>query len=70
MHSSSGDNNSNVSTKISLQSESPNLHRPPTAKMVNMMDIGSRSLFGPEQDAFRETVRKFMQKEVLPHSQL
>ena len=32
-----------------------------------MTDIGSRSLFGPEQDAFRETVRKFFAKEVVPH---
>ncbi len=68
MHSSSGDG-SNASTKVSLQSgshDSPNLQRPPTAKMANMTDIGSRSLFGPEQDVFRETVRKFIQKEIIP----
>ena len=42
-------------------------NRLPTAKMANMTDIGSRSLFGPDQDAFRETTRKFFAKEVVPH---
>ncbi|XP_046640150.1 long-chain specific acyl-CoA dehydrogenase, mitochondrial-like isoform X2 [Daphnia pulicaria] len=43
--------------------------RRPTAKMPKLTDIGSRTLFGPEQDSFRETVRKFFQKEITPHSQ-
>lgn len=34
-----------------------------------MMDIGSRSLFDSQQDTFRETVRKFIQREVVPYSQ-
>ncbi len=43
--------------------------RRPTAKMPKLTDIGSRTLFGPEQDSFRETVRKFFQKEITPYSQ-
>merc|ERR1712136_325484 len=41
--------------------------RPPTSQMPKMTDIGSRSLFSPDQDALRETVRKFFSKEVIPH---
>lgn len=41
--------------------------RPPTAQMSKMTDIGSRSLFSPDQDSFRETVRKFFQKEIVPN---
>jgi len=41
--------------------------RPPTSQMPKMTDIGSRSLFTPDQDTFRETVRKFFQKEVVPN---
>ena len=47
--------------------DASSVQRPPTAKIANMTDIGSRSLFGPEQDTFRETVRKFFAKEVVPH---
>lgn len=43
-------------------------NRPPTAKMGNMMDIGARPLYSSEQDVFRETVRKFIQKEIAPHN--
>jgi hypothetical protein len=31
-----------------------------------MMDIGTRAIFSPEQDMFRESVRKFMQTELGP----
>jgi len=41
-------------------------YRPPTAHMHKMTDIGSRNLFSSEQDVFRETVRKFFAREVLP----
>ncbi len=41
--------------------------RPPTAQMSKMTDVGSRSLFSPDQDSFRETVRKFFQKEIVPN---
>lgn len=63
----------NVSTNASLHSgsnDSSNVYRQPTAKMGKMTDIGSRSLFGPEQDGFRETVRKFFQKEIIPHNKM
>ncbi|XP_057375245.1 long-chain specific acyl-CoA dehydrogenase, mitochondrial-like [Daphnia carinata] len=63
----------NVSANASLHSgsnDSSKMHRPPTAKMGKMTDIGSRSLFSPEQDAFRESVRKFFQKEVIPHNKI
>ncbi|KZS16430.1 Uncharacterized protein APZ42_017798 [Daphnia magna] len=63
----------NVSTNASLHSgsnDSSNVYRQPTAKMGKMTDIGSRSLFGPEQDGFRETVRKFFQKEIIPHNKI
>ncbi|EFX72433.1 hypothetical protein DAPPUDRAFT_110684 [Daphnia pulex] len=38
--------------------------------MPKLTDVGSRILFGPEQDSFRETVRKFFQKEITPHIQM
>ena len=34
--------------------------------MSNMMEIGSRTLFSPEQDMFRENVRRFMREELAP----
>ena len=68
MHSGTS---SNVAANASsLKSESHNVQRQPTAKMAKLTDIGSRTLFGSEQDAFRETVRKFIQKEIIPHFQV
>jgi len=40
--------------------------RPAPSQMQSLMDIGSREIFDTEHDAFRETARKFFQKEVAP----
>jgi len=40
--------------------------RPATAQMDRLTDIGARSIFTPEQDMFREVVRKFLQEQVAP----
>lgn len=57
-----------VSTEKQAQSTNASQSsRLPPGLMPKMTDIGSRSLFTPEQDAFRETVRKFMQKEMIPN---
>lgn len=67
---SGGSSNVVANNTSSVKSVSHDAQRQPTAKMANLMDIGSRTLFGPEQDSFRETVRKFIQKEIIPHSQM
>merc|ERR1712013_418766 len=41
-------------------------HRPAATQMNNMMDIGSRRIFTPEQDMFRESARKFMREVLAP----
>ena len=41
-------------------------HRPAATQMKNMMDIGSRRIFTPEQDMFRESARKFMREVLAP----
>jgi len=41
-------------------------HRPAAAQMPRMTDIGSRSLFTPDQDIFRESVRKFTADVLVP----
>lgn len=33
-----------------------------------MTDIGTRRIFSPEHDMFRETVRKFYKEEVVPYT--
>lgn len=38
--------------------------RLPACQMENMMDVGSRSIFGPDQDAFRDSCRKFFREEL------
>ena len=37
------------------------------SQMSNMMDIGSRTIYSPEQDMFRESVRRFMREELAPN---
>jgi hypothetical protein len=66
----SGASSNIVAKASSVKSGSHDVQRQPTAKMANLMDIGSRNLFGPEQDSFRETVRKFIQREIIPHSHM
>ena len=41
-------------------------HRPAATQMKNMLDIGSRRIFSPEQDMFRESTRKFMRDVLAP----
>jgi len=41
-------------------------HRPAATQMKNMLEIGSRHIFTPEQDMFREATRKFMKDELAP----
>jgi len=41
-------------------------HRPAATQMKNMLDIGSRRIFTPEQDMFRESARKFMREVLAP----
>ena len=40
--------------------------RPSSVQMDKMTDIGCRSIFTPEQDMFRESVRRFMVEELAP----
>ena len=40
--------------------------RPPNVQTKTMLDIGARSMFTPEQDMFRESVRKFMTDTLAP----
>jgi len=48
------------------EGEEPVAHRPATTQMKNMLDIGSRRIFTPEQDMFRESTRKFMKDVLAP----
>ena len=41
--------------------------RPEGFQSGRFTDIGTRRIFSPEHDMFRETCRKFYQEEVLPH---
>ncbi len=50
-----------------LSSPATGNHRPAAAQSERMTDLGCRDIFGPDQDAFRETARKFMANEVMPH---
>lgn len=34
---------------------------------ASLLDIGTRPIFAPEHDMFRESARKFFQAEVVPH---
>jgi len=43
--------------------------RPAAVQMPKMTDIGSRRIFSPEQDMFRESVRKFMKDELEPQQE-
>jgi hypothetical protein len=58
----SGASSNVVANASAVKSGSHDGQRQPTAKMPKLTDIGSRTLFGPEQDSFRETVRKFFSK--------
>ena len=40
--------------------------RPPNVQTKTLLDIGTRSMFTPEQDMFRESVRKFMTDTLAP----
>jgi len=48
------------------EGEEPVAHRPAATQMKNMLDIGSRRIFTPEQDMFRESTRKFMKDVLAP----
>ena len=56
--------------RLQLPSESelrePAAFRPAAAQLPKMTDIGGRQLFSPEQDMFRESVRKYMLEELVP----
>ncbi|KAF7654642.1 hypothetical protein LDENG_00067000, partial [Lucifuga dentata] len=41
--------------------------RPETSSAKTLMDIGTRRIFNEEHDVFRESVRRFFQKEVVPY---
>ena len=43
--------------------------RPSNVQTKNMLEIGTRSIFSPEQDMFRESVRKFMQDTLAPQQE-
>merc|ERR1739838_486862 len=45
------------------------VHRPAATQMKNMLDIGSRNIFTPEQDMFRESARKFMRDVLAPQQE-
>merc|ERR1719369_2503829 len=56
-----------VSQQVMVQEgEDEAEHRPAAMQMKNMLEIGSRSIFTPEQDMFREATRKFMRDELAP----
>lgn len=40
--------------------------RPAPAQMSNLLDIGARSIFTPEQDMFREQARRFIRERIAP----
>ena len=59
--------------KASLQPQATTEHgsggeplRPAAAQMGNMLEIGCRSVFTPENDMFREHVRRFMRERLAP----
>merc|ERR1711962_1741085 len=43
--------------------------RPSNVQSKRMDDVGTRSIFTPEQDMFRESVRKFMQDTLAPQQE-
>jgi long-chain-acyl-CoA dehydrogenase len=43
------------------------LARPATSQASSLLELGTRSIFSAEHDAFRETARKFFATEVVPH---
>eukprot|EP00092_Neocalanus_flemingeri_P001549 GFUD01001651.1.p1 GENE.GFUD01001651.1~~GFUD01001651.1.p1 ORF type:complete len:436 (-),score=123.79 GFUD01001651.1:140-1447(-) len=43
--------------------------RPAATQMKTMLDVGSRNIFSPEQDMFREAARKFMWDELVPQQE-
>jgi len=47
--------------------EEPSEHRPEPSQTSTFLDIGSRRLFTPEHDAFRQTCRQFFAEEVVPY---
>ena len=51
---------------MAQEGEEQAAHRPAATQMKNMLDIGSRRIFTPEQDMFRESTRKFMRDVLAP----
>eukprot|EP00090_Calanus_glacialis_P005307 TRINITY_DN14116_c0_g1_i1.p1 TRINITY_DN14116_c0_g1~~TRINITY_DN14116_c0_g1_i1.p1 ORF type:complete len:436 (-),score=145.39 TRINITY_DN14116_c0_g1_i1:171-1478(-) len=51
---------------MAQEGEEQAAHRPAATQMKNMLDIGSRRIFTPEQDMFRESARKFMRDVLAP----
>jgi len=49
-----------------LEQEEQEVLRPAAAQCANMMEIGCRSVFGPDQDMFREQARRFMKERLHP----
>merc|ERR1711971_165779 len=48
---------------------SEQVFRPSNVQSKRMDDVGTRSIFTPEQDMFRESVRKFMQDTLAPQQE-
>merc|ERR1712172_323372 len=48
---------------------SEQIFRPSNVQSKRMDDVGTRSIFTPEQDMFRESVRKFMQDTLAPQQE-
>jgi len=48
---------------------SEQVFRPSNVQTKRMDDVGTRSIFTPEQDMFRESVRKFMQDTLAPQQE-
>jgi len=49
-----------------LEGEEQAMLRPAPTQMKTMLDIGTRNIFTPEQDMFRESTRKFMRDVLAP----
>jgi len=54
---------------MTQEGEEEAVHRPAATQMKNMLDIGSRNIFTPEQDMFRESARKFMRDVLAPQQE-
>ncbi|KAH9514303.1 hypothetical protein Btru_028661 [Bulinus truncatus] len=56
-----------LSTSHKHEAKSASGSRPEACQSANMMDIGTRRIFNEEHDIFRQTARRFMADEVVPH---